>query len=133
MEARKVVDLCANNSQGTRSIDCHDANQNLILQFVAFRQPTEYESQTCWDHTPNHSSAHFPLWKSLLPSQKQIPERFLSCFSLTQTITVRLTMIKQDKGLAKSNASLCFLHLWYMRELIIPNKMKHPIQILIYI
>jgi hypothetical protein len=46
MEAMKVVVLCANNTQGTRTINCHDANQTLILQIVAFMQPTEYESQT---------------------------------------------------------------------------------------
>lgn len=45
MEAMKKMVLCDSNTQGTRTIDCHDANQTLILQIVVFRQPTEYDSQ----------------------------------------------------------------------------------------
>jgi hypothetical protein len=41
MEAMKMVVLCASNTQGTRTTDCHDANQTLILQIVVFRQPRE--------------------------------------------------------------------------------------------
>jgi hypothetical protein len=111
MEVMKMVVLCASNTQGTRTIDCHDANQTLILQIVAFRQPREYES--VMDMLKPHTQPQFnPL--STLPVfasvSKTDSKKSLSHFKLLQTITIRLKTT-QDEGLTKSNASLCFQHL----------------------
>lgn len=82
MEAMTKVVLCVNSTLGTRLIDCHDAIQTLIMQIVAFRQPTEYDSQM--DMLKPHTQSHFKL---------------------AQPTTVRLTTITQDEGPTKSNAS----------------------------
>jgi imidazole glycerol phosphate synthase subunit HisF len=99
MEAMKKVVLCANNTRGTRTINCLDANQTLILQIVAFRQPTEYESQI--DMLKPYTQPEISPLSTL-----NLKNRFQK-----DSVNITVTTITLGEGLTKSNASLCFQHL----------------------